>query len=89
MFLREQFLHSCTRELDVFMMERSPSNTETIKELADVYAASSSVVGVKGTIKLKGMVGRMNPILATGKSSLHTGRDSGFKKLNLPSPENL
>ena len=51
LFLRVQFLHSCPRELGVLISERSPSNMEAIKELADVYTASHSTGGIKETIK--------------------------------------
>ena len=91
LFLREQFLHSYPPELAVFVMERSPSNMEAIKELADVYAASRSVVSIKETVKRNDMQDKLCPshyLRSTGKSSHHPGRDSRIRKPNLPSPVN-
>ena len=59
--MREQFLHSCPRELAVVNREHSSSNTEAIKELAGVYAASRSAVGIKPTNKSNDRQDKSNP----------------------------
>ena len=45
--LRNQFLHSCPRDLALFLRERTPSDMHMLKELADVYATSRSAVGME------------------------------------------
>ncbi len=48
--LVETFLHSCPRELALFIRERSPSDMKHILELAKIFTSARAAVG--GSVKL-------------------------------------
>ena len=75
LFLCEQFLHSCPRDLVVFIRERSPSTMKAIKELTDVYAESRSAVDIKETLKMNDMQDNSRPS--------HYSRSAGSHPLTL------
>ena len=47
LLLGEQFLHSCSRELAVFIRERTPSNISEMMNLANIFSDSRIVTGGK------------------------------------------
>ena len=50
MILGEQFLHSCPRDLVLFIRERTPTDVSEMMELANVYTDSRLATGVKDKI---------------------------------------
>ena len=50
MILGEQFLHSCPRDLALFIRERTPANVNEIMKLAAVYTDSRLASGMKDKV---------------------------------------
>ena len=49
LILVEKFLHSCPRELALFIRERSPSDMKHLRELAKIFTSARAAVG--GSVK--------------------------------------